>query len=131
VLSFRMFAQFFFLLVCGVALSLSQHPPPGRAWRSFQLKHVTNRQVNCNRDMRRPAVHCKPHNTFIRSSATTVRAICRGVQGPANRSSNNRFRLHDCVRTSGCQYRSRNLTDVICVRCQNQLPVHFVKVGRC
>nr|P11916.4 RecName: Full=Oocytes ribonuclease; AltName: Full=RC-RNase; AltName: Full=Sialic acid-binding lectin; Short=SBL-C; Flags: Precursor [Aquarana catesbeiana]AAD10702.1 ribonuclease precursor [Aquarana catesbeiana] len=126
------------LLVFGILLGLS-HLSLSQNWATFQQKHIINTPIiNCNTIMDNNIYivggQCKRVNTFIISSATTVKAICTGVIN-MNVLSTTRFQLNTCTRTSitprPCPYSSRTETNYICVKCENQYPVHFAGIGRC
>nr|P18839.3 RecName: Full=Sialic acid-binding lectin [Rana japonica] len=109
-------------------------------WAKFQEKHIPNTSnINCNTIMDKSIYivggQCKERNTFIISSATTVKAICSGASTNRNVLSTTRFQLNTCIRSATaprpCPYNSRTETNVICVKCENRLPVHFAGIGRC
>ncbi|XP_018423311.1 PREDICTED: sialic acid-binding lectin-like [Nanorana parkeri] len=127
------------VLIFGIILSLP-HPSSSQNWTSFQQKHIVGAAtVNCDTKMQNSIFiimgRCKPVNTFIVSSATTVKAICSAVSGRADVSSSSRFQLITCRRASDvtppCPYNITNDNNLICIRCENRLPVHFVKMGKC
>nr|AAK30253.1 RNase A-type ribonuclease rc203 precursor [Aquarana catesbeiana]AAL87036.1 RC-RNase7 precursor [Aquarana catesbeiana] len=126
------------LLVFGILLGLS-HLSLSQTWAKFQQKHIpSTSSINCNTIMDNNIYivggQCKKVNTFIISSATTVKAICNGVTN-SNVLSPTRFQLDTCTRTSitprPCPYSSKKETNKICVKCENQLPVHFAGIGKC
>ncbi|XP_063791806.1 sialic acid-binding lectin-like [Pseudophryne corroboree] len=128
-----------FILTLGIVLSLS-HLSACQNWPAFQAKHITgSSNIDCITVMNQPLFHvrgrCKSLNTFIHSSAPSVQAICSSVTGNRDVTSSTSFRLTNCFRASDmkppCPYNRRPETNVICIRCENRLPVHFVKVGRC
>ncbi|PIO26050.1 hypothetical protein AB205_0030460, partial [Aquarana catesbeiana] len=121
------------LLVFGIILGLS-HLSLSQNWETFQRKHITNKtNINCNKVMYDKLFfignQCKILNTFIYSTADTVQDICSGLR------SSTSFELTDCFRTSNnsppCPYRSYSEDNVISVRCERTLPIHFVRKGRC
>nr|ABZ91907.1 ribonuclease precursor [Rana dybowskii] len=127
------------LLVFGILLGLS-HLSLSQNWPTFQQKHISsNPTIVCNSIMNNNIYivggQCKERNTFIISSATTVRAICSGASTDRNVLSTTRFQLNTCIRSAivprPCPYTSRPETNVICVKCENRLPVHFVGIGSC
>ncbi|XP_018416132.1 PREDICTED: sialic acid-binding lectin-like [Nanorana parkeri] len=132
--------KYHLLLIFGIILSLP-HPSSSQNWATFQQKHIVGsaNNINCYTQMQNSIFiimgRCKPVNTFIVSSATTVKAICSAVSGRADVSSSSRFQLITCRRASDvtppCPYNTKNDNDYICIRCENRHPVHFVKMGKC
>ncbi|XP_040179425.1 angiogenin isoform X2 [Rana temporaria] len=127
------------LLVFGILLGLS-HLSLSQNWATFQQKHITSTSnINCvtimNNNIYIVGGQCKERNTFIISSATTVKAICSGASTDKNVLSTTRFQLNTCIRSATaprpCPYSSRAETNAICVKCEKRLPVHFVGIGRC
>nr|AAK30256.1 RNase A-type ribonuclease rc212 precursor [Aquarana catesbeiana] len=126
------------LLVFGILLVLS-HLSLSQNWATFQQKHITNTSsINCSNIMNNSLYivggQCKKVNTFIASSATTVKGICSGVTDKKVLSST-KFQLDICTRIfitpRPCPYSSRTETNYICVKCENQYPVHFAGIGQC
>ncbi|XP_077335077.1 protein P-30-like [Lithobates pipiens] len=126
-----MFPKFSFLLIFAVTLNLT-HKSLCQDWETFQKKHLTDSlSVDCDNVMRRALFHCKARNTFIYSLAGQVKALCRGVPGTKDVLSHKVFTLIDCIKKEYCQYKTKISDNVICITCENELPVHFVNVGSC
>lgn len=129
-MSFRMFAQSFFLLVCGVLLSLS-HLSSGQNLETFLKKHVAQKNLNCNKEMIKTLFNCKERNTFIDAGPEKVKALCKGIADNANVLSRDKFNLIECISKKGCTYKTKTSANTICLTCRGGVPVHLENVGRC
>ncbi|XP_018416152.1 PREDICTED: sialic acid-binding lectin-like [Nanorana parkeri] len=127
------------VLIFGIILSLP-HPSSSQNWEMFQKKHIVgSASMNCDDVMKDPIFiikdRCKKLNTFIVSPAATVKTICSAVPSRSDVTSSAKFQLINCILKSGvkppCPYESKSENNFICIRCENRLPVHFVKMGKC
>ncbi|XP_068103903.1 sialic acid-binding lectin-like [Hyperolius riggenbachi] len=134
----RMSPNFSALLVFGIVLSFP-HLSSCQCWSVFQQKHIRSAAITCNVEMNQALYYikgqCKPVNTFIISPPRNVQTLCTGITRSQDVLSPAAFTLNNCNYASGlptnCVYNSRPMTDKICVRCENQLPVHFAGVKKC
>nr|P14626.2 RecName: Full=Ribonuclease, liver [Aquarana catesbeiana] len=109
-------------------------------WAKFKEKHIrSTSSIDCNTIMDK-AIYivggkCKERNTFIISSEDNVKAICSGVSPDRKELSTTSFKLNTCIRDSitprPCPYHPSPDNNKICVKCEKQLPVHFVGIGKC
>ncbi|XP_063794073.1 oocytes ribonuclease-like [Pseudophryne corroboree] len=126
-----------FILTLGILLSI-YHLSTCQNWGAFQRKHIINTMhINCNAVM--PSFIrgrlCKRVNTFIYTLApATIRRMCTG-RGHVNITTSTAFPLFTCnitsSRTPPCTYSLQQQTNVVCITCERNDPVHLEKEGRC
>lgn len=132
-----------FLLVCGIFLSLP-HSDRGQTWQKFKEQHIDdgNRdRFSCDKTMIDPIYNtngaCKACNTFIFSTPEKIMKICRSISATRNVTGTGPFSLMKCTkkdkqkRKKNCHYKEQKNDSAICLTCEANKPVHFVKIGRC
>lgn len=116
-------------------------------YQRFARQHIEypktrapNNNAYCNLLMRRRGMTsraCKPTNTVINSSPSSIQQVCRGGGRRVGRHGNiyesrRRFRIIECRgggRPPNCQYRGRARTRRIQLGCVNGLPVHYQRAA--
>ncbi|XP_061445444.1 ribonuclease pancreatic-like [Rhineura floridana] len=128
-------------ILLGVVLVQSSE---GASYQDFANSHIDypktrapNPNVYCNVMMARRRLNartCKPTNTFINSSPSSIQQICRtgGTRFQGNLfDSRRRFSVVVCRNTGRfprCSYVGRRQIKRLRVACTNNRPVHFERL---
>ncbi|KAK9518365.1 hypothetical protein VZT92_023674 [Zoarces viviparus] len=120
-------------------LSAAVLAQPNERYKKFINQHINNKmsekrcdQVIRDRDIKTINNKCKETNTFILSTNKPVKAICGKAGKPFGqmRKSLQPFPIIVCklknnVRPPRCQYRGKQYTRYIAIKCENGFPVHY------
>ncbi|XP_078536518.1 amphinase-3-like [Lissotriton helveticus] len=134
-----------FLLVAVIALS-GLSPASSQSWEQFKIKHIDDSvrgggNYYCYSEIRNRGItdaqgQCKPHNTFIHAPPSTIKGLCKGIEGSQFITSNNPYYLTHCEHITlileemppTCNYMAYTYHKPIMIKCEDGAPVHFEKI---